>query len=221
MEKLNSHRHIAKTPSLLKDLRSLVVAVVHPDDSDRLKLIQQLQRIGCQVKAFWPTPSNLPQGIDIIFLAVQPDSIDMEYEWLTIDAPPPLIAVVAYENPTIVQTVLEIGAHSILPSPIRSFGVLLSLVVARRVHGDLQSQRQRTQKLETKFLGVRQIAEAKNILMISRNLNEKDAYELIRDRAMSKRITTEEVAISIINANEILSLGQTDSHIQSINVKKD
>jgi AmiR/NasT family two-component response regulator len=70
-------------------------------------------------------------------------------------------------------------------------------------------------------LGVRQIAEAKNILMISRNLNEKDAYELIRDRAMSKRITTEEVAISIINANEILSLGQTDSHIQSIYVKKD
>ena len=132
-----------------------------------------------------------------------------------------MIAVVAYENPTIVQTVLEIGAHSILPSPIRSFGVLLSLVVARRVHGDLQSQRQRTQKLETKFLGVRQIAEAKNILMKSRNLNEKDAYELIRDRAMSKRITTEEVAISIINANEILSLGQTDSHIQSIYVKKD
>jgi len=210
MEKLN------RTPSLLKDLRSLKVLVFHPDDNDRLKLIQQLQRIGCQVQASWPIPSCPPQEIDIIFLAVQPDNINMNYEWLNIDDRPPLIAVVTYENPTIMQTVLQIGALAILPSPIRSFGVLLSLVVTRRVHGELQSQRRRSDKLEAKFLGVRQIAEAKNILMIARNLNEKNAYEIIREHAMKKRITTEEVAIWIIEANETLSLGKVDPNIYNL-----
>jgi AmiR/NasT family two-component response regulator len=140
----------------------------------------------------------------------------MNHEWLNIDNRPPLIAVVTYENPTIMQTVLQIGALAILPSPIRSFGVLLSLVVTRRVHGELESQRRRSDKLETKFLGVRQIAEAKNILMRTRNLNEKNAYELIREHAMKKRITTEEVAIWIIEANETLSLGKVDPNIYNL-----
>ena len=210
MEKLN------KTPSLLQDLRSLKVIVFHPDDNDRLTLIEQLQRIGCQVKASWPILSSLPQGVDIIFLSVQPDNINMDYEWLYNDDRPPLIAVVTYENPTIMQTVLQIGALAILTSPIRSVGILLSLVVTRRVYGELQSQKRRSDKLESKYLGVRQIAEAKNILMTSRNINEKRAYELIREYAMKKRITTEEVAVWIIEANEALSLGKIDSKIYKL-----
>ena len=114
------------------------------------------------------------------------------------------------------QTVLQIGALAILTSPIRSVGILLSLVVTRRVYGELQSQKRRSDKLESKYLGVRQIAEAKNILMTSRNLNEKSAYELIREHAMKKRITTEEVAVWIIEANEALSLGKIDSKIYKL-----
>ena len=34
------------------------------------------------------------------------------------------------------------------------------------------------------------------------------AYDMIREQAMSKRVTTEEIADAIINANEILSLGK-------------
>jgi AmiR/NasT family two-component response regulator len=64
------------TPSPLRDLRSLKVAVFHPDDADGMQLTQQLQRIGCQVQAFWPPMPVLPPGLDVVFLAVRPDSID-------------------------------------------------------------------------------------------------------------------------------------------------
>ena len=40
------------TPRLLRELRSLSVVVFHPEDQDGQELIGQLQRIGCQVKAF-------------------------------------------------------------------------------------------------------------------------------------------------------------------------
>ena len=42
--------------------------------------------------------------------------------------------------------------------------------------------------------------------MRTRNVTEGQAYDLIREQAMNKRVTTEEIA-GIVNANEILSLG--------------
>lgn len=209
MENDTNRRAMRTTPPLLKDLRTLKVAVFHPDDADGRQITQQLQRIGCQVQAFWPPLPALPEGIDVVFVAVRPDSVDMGFEWFKGDDAPAVIAVVTYENPTIVEIVLHIGAQAVLPSPIRSFGLLSALVVARQVHGDLKSLRRRLQKLEAKILGVRQIAEAKDILVRTRQITDGAAYNLIRDQAMSKRVTTEEIAAAIINANEILSLGRS------------
>ena len=216
-----THRRAARsTPPLLKDLRTLRVAVFHPDDADGRQLIQQLQRIGCQVQAFWPPLPSLPVGIDVVFLAVRPESVDTELEWLQAEEVPTVIAVVTYENPTIVEAVLSIKAQGLLPSPIRSFGLLSTLVLARWVHQDMRSQTRRLRKLEAKILGVRQIAEAKSILMRTRDITGDAAYDLIRDQAMSKRVTTEEIAAAIVSANEIMSIGlvpgkTSNGHIES------
>jgi len=80
-------------------------------------------------------------------------------------------------------------------------------VVARQVNDELKTQARKLRKLEAKVLGARQISEAKAILMRTRQISETAAYDLIRDQAMSKRVTTEEIAAAIINANEIMSLG--------------
>ena len=196
------------TPSPLRDLRSLKVAVFHPDDADGVQLTQQLQRIGCQVQAFWPPMPVLPAGLDVVFLAVRPDSIDFGYEWARGDECPTVIAVLTYENPTIVEAALHLGATAVLPSPVRSFGLLSTLVVARQADLANKAQAKRVRKLEAKMLGVRRIAEAKEILMRTRQVSESEAYDLIRDQAMTKRVTTEEIAAAIINANEILAMGK-------------
>jgi AmiR/NasT family two-component response regulator len=200
-------RTIRATPQILKELRSLRVLVFHPDDADGKQLTGQLQRIGCQVQAFWPPLPALPEGVDAIFMAVRPDCIELGFEWLSAPAVPTLIAVVTYENPTIVETVLHIGAQAVLPSPVRSFGLLSTLVVARQLHADKAMATRKLRKLEHKLVGVRHIAEAKNILMRTRQISDGAAYDLIRDQAMSRRVTTEEIAAAIINANEVLTGG--------------
>ena len=58
-------------------------------------------------------------------------------------------------------------------------------------------------RLEQRLTAQRKIAKAKAILMLTRNMSE-EAYNLIRNRAMTKRMTTEEIADAAINANEIL-----------------
>ena len=181
--------------------------MLHPDDADGRQLTQQLQRIGCQVQAFWPPVPTLPEGIDVVFLAVQPEILQLDFDWAKAENPPTCIAVVTYENPTIVDTVLRLGAKAVLPAPVRSFGLLSALVIARTLHSEIRDQGRRIRKLEAKLNGARCIAEAKSILMRTRNVSELQAYDLIRDQAMSKRVTTEDIAAAIVNANEILSMG--------------
>ena len=201
-------RHTLRvTPPQLKELRSLKIAVIHPDDTDGMQLTQQLQRIGCQVQAFWPPVQVLPAGIDIAFIAVRPDIIGLRFEWTQHEDAPTVIAVVTYENPTIVDAVLALGAQSVLPSPVRSFGLLTALVLARETHKEKRSLTRRLRKVEAKLLGARHLADAKAIMMKTHDISETQAYDLIREQAMSKRTTIEEIAAAIVNASEVLSLG--------------
>lgn len=207
MDSVGKRGALRATPPQLKELRTLRIAVIHPDDGDGRLLTQQLQRIGCLVQAFWPPVQALPEGVDIAFVAVRPEILDLQFEWARREDAPTIIAVVNYENPTIVEAVLGIGATAVLPSPVRSFGLLSALVVARQAHKENRSLCRRLRKVEAKLLGVRHIADAKAILMKTHSLSETEAYDLIRDQAMSKRVTTEEVASAIVNASEVLSLG--------------
>lgn len=197
-------RVVREAPQILRDLRSLRVCVFHPRDQDGQGLTHQLERIGCQVQAFWPPPPELPESIDIVFMALSPDMVDADFAWCQADDGPPVIAVVAYENPTVIEAVLRVGAIATVASPVRSFGLLSVLVLARNLHGTLKKQKKRIAQLESKLQGVRQIADAQDILSIQHGISKEEAYHIIREQAMQKRVTAEEIARSIIQANEIL-----------------
>jgi len=199
-------RSSSGTSRLLRELRSLRVLVFHPDDHDGQELIGQLGRIGCQVKAFWPPLDKLPEEADLILFAMRPEILSMDLPWLRKEGLPPMIPVVNYENPVIVEAVLQLNAYGVIASPVKSSGLLTAIAVA--VH---QAEKSRTRekyvlRLEQRLTAQRKIAKAKAILMLSRSISEEEAYNLIRNRAMAKRMTTEEIADAVIKANEILGL---------------
>ena len=94
-----------------------------------------------------------------------------------------------------------------LPSPVRCFRLLTALLLAHEAHRKNQSLTRRLRKVEAKLLGARHLADAKAILMKAHDVSEVHAYDLIRDQAMSKRATVEEIAALIVQASEVLSLG--------------
>lgn len=199
--------------NVLKTLRDLRVLVVHPHDQEGEILIRQLDRIGCQIEALWPLPDPLPAMADVIFITIQEDALDDLRRVCSDDGPlkPTLIALVSYEAPTVLQAVIDINFDAVITRPIRSFGVMANLVTARQVWLREKAQREKAHKLQRKMMSINKINQAKSMLMDTLNISEKEAYKLIRDRAMSKRVTTEEMAVSIINANELLqSLKKSD-----------
>ena len=113
--------------------------------------------------------------------------------------------MVGYENPSVLQLVLEAGAHAVVERPVRPFGLLTQLAVARSLWQQQQEALRRAQKLERKLVGIQRIQRAKSILMAGHGLSEDAAHQSLRKQAMSKRISMEEMADAIINANEVLN----------------
>ncbi|HZR03461.1 MAG TPA: ANTAR domain-containing protein [Burkholderiales bacterium] len=201
-----SKRPESGTSRRLRELRSLRVLLIHPNDHDGQELNAQLQRIGCQVKASWPPMDRIADDVDLVFFAVRPEVISHDLPWLKREDRPPLIAVVNYENPTIIEAVLRLNALGVVASPVKSFGLLTSIVLARHLAEAARDRNRYVIRLEQRLAGLRKIAKAKAILMNTRSLSEEEAYKMIRDQAMTKRVTTEEIADAVINANEILGL---------------
>jgi len=192
--------------SLLRQLRSLNVVVFHPEDQDGQEVIGQLHRIGCRVQAFWPPLDKLPADIDLVFLAVRPEVLSIDLPWLRRESAPPVIAVVTYENPVLVEAVLALDAYGVIASPVKSFGLLTTMVVAINQARRACEREKMLARAEQRLASQRKIAKAKAILMQSRGISEDDAYKLIRSRAMGRRVTTEDIADAVIQANEILGV---------------
>ena len=91
---------------------------------------------------------------------------------------------------------------------MRPFGLLTQLTVARSLWLERQQAAKTLQKLERKLAGIQNIQRAKSILMAAQGLSEEEAHQSIRRKAMSKRVPIEEMALAIINANDLLNSPQ-------------
>lgn len=191
---------------VLRDLRGLRVQVIHPADREGVSLVEHLRRIGCAVEAQWPIPECYSATADMVLLSIDHDNREQIIKLLRNQeqCQPTLIAVVSYENPSTLQLVLESGALAVVERPIRPFGLLTNLTIARSLWLERHDALRRTRKLERKLAGIQKIQKAKSILMEKQGLSEEDAYQTIRSQAMSKRVPMEEMATAIINANELL-----------------
>jgi len=191
---------------ILRDLRGLRIEVMHPPDADGTSLVEHLSRIGCVATTIWPLPDELAAVSDIVVLAVDHDSREpLRRLFGGQDRRlPTVIGIVEYENPSTLQLVLEIGAHAVIERPVRPFGLLTQLAIARSLWLQQQEVGQRVQKLERKLAGMQKVQRARLILMASEAMTEEEAYQAIRRQAMSKRLSLEDMAAAIINAHDLL-----------------
>lgn len=198
-------KRTAETPAILRDLRSLKVVVIHPQDQDREELLAQLQRIGCDVEVWWPRLDSLPSGTGLVLMAMRPETLSINFPWLGTSTSPPVIPVVSYENPIIIEAVLHLNAFATIPSPVQLFGLLTAIAVALTQFNAFRMRERYIERLEQKQARVRVIQQATQIVMDVRGGSEEDAYQLLRSQAMLKREQIETVAGEIVKAHKTLS----------------
>jgi AmiR/NasT family two-component response regulator len=188
---------------LYEDLRSISVAVVYPPGEEREILIDQLKRIGCRLKIVWPFPGEPPTSADVIFFQVSQELQDSS-TWCASSVDATLIALSDYESPTTLKLLLDTSAHGVITRPFRSSGILSTLVLARSAQGFQARLQGKVRKLEDTIRSRRQIEKAIRVLSESQQLSETQAYEHMRARATTLRVTVAEVSAMIIEAHEAM-----------------
>lgn len=110
------------------------------------------------------------------------------------------------------KLLLDTHAHGVITKPFRSSGILSTLVLPR----SSQSFRQRLQgkivKLEMTIKSRRQIEKAIRVLSENQKMSEGQAYEHMRSRATSLRVTVPEVANMTIEAQEAMEKLELRGH---------
>jgi AmiR/NasT family two-component response regulator len=195
---------------LMEDLRGARVLVVHPRDAEGDALIDQLKRIGCNVRGLWPPPAEIPRDVDTVFHLVEAAETP-DFTASATDDGPTFVAIIDYENPTVLKRLLDSNAHGVVNKPIRPSGILSSLVLARSAHGYARRLQGKVQKLEETLKARRDVDKAVKILVTLKKIGETEAYELIRQQATQKRLSMAQIATTIIGAQEVLGgLGLMD-----------
>lgn len=190
---------------LQAELGQLRICVIHPGDEEGGLLVQRLQRLGCQVQALWPPRPVLPQGTDAVFLALKAEIPAHALAWARSEPVPAIIALADAENLHTLSTLLALEVRAVLPARAGYFGLLSSLLLACRAQGQARRQQQLLTKLQAKLQGQRRLAQAKKILMRAQQIDEDQAYARIREQAMRRRCTVEDMAEVIVSASELLS----------------
>lgn len=188
--------------------------LIFPPDADGVSLLTQVRRIGCIAEICWPPPAYIDSKIDLIFLWMQPEVEQVEYEWLH-ERGPPIISVSNFDSPTLIDEALRIGVMNILIAPIRAAGLLSTIIIT--LHQAERSSRNshRIVQLEKKIFNLKMLEEAKNILIRKQNITEGEVYEMIRSQAMLQRVSIEDIAREIIQSERILSriIGMTPNKV--------
>jgi AmiR/NasT family two-component response regulator len=188
---------------LYEDLRSISVVVVYPPGEDRDVLLEQIKRIGCRLTIVWPFPPSPPVGVDVVMFQVSQD-LEGNSSWRATEVSSTLIALSDYESPTNLKLLLDTHAHGVITRPFRSSGILSTLVLARSAQGFQDRLQGKVRKLEETIKARRQIEKALRILMDEQGMNEQQAYEHMRLRATSLRLTVAEVSSMVIEAQEAM-----------------
>jgi len=191
----------------LREIRSVRVLVLHPKDRDCDALVAQIRRIGCLVSAVWPPQTDIPADTGIAFMLFRDDALTQAVLKVLAERGPSLtlIGIVEAESPFVIEAVARAGTSAVITKPVRSLGLLTTMVIAHGLADQARTQDERIGKLESRLASVRQIEAAKAILMSRKSISEQAAYEMIRSHAMAKRLTMEAICTTIIEANEFIS----------------
>ncbi len=191
------------TRKLVEDLRGMRVLVAHPCDGEGTALINQLRRFGCRVHDAWPPPPESPQDVDTIFQLVEAEAKPGSAPAFTTGGPT-FLAIVDYENPTVLRRLIDCNAHGVINKPIRPFGILSALVLARSLNGYTHRLETKVAKLEETLKGRRDVEKAVKLLVQLKKVSEAEAYEMLRRQATQKRLSMARVAATIIGARDVL-----------------
>ena len=184
-------------------LRQWTVLLAHPQDSQGEALLREVRRTGCRVETAWPPPVLPPLGLDFAIVAIDSEVL-MATPWLSGAPPVPVVAVVDGDKGLPDDVLRLSNAQAILAKPCQPAAILTNLSLAKQIFNYERRLLNKVAKLEETLHATRQIEQAKLILMQQKKLRAHEAYDYLRQQAMSKQKSVAAISAALVDAHGLI-----------------
>jgi AmiR/NasT family two-component response regulator len=176
--------------------------VIHREDGNTEKLIRQLRLLGLRTTLQWTSlaKGELP---DLVIVDADRGWDDL-LPWRESVAGCPVVALLGSEAPGRIAWALEQHACAIIAKPVAASAVYPALVMAVSIHHERKANAERMKSLEERVRLRPLVHAAVEKLMAVRTIDEEQAYAVLRECAMRRRLPMEQIAAFIVGGLEPL-----------------
>ena len=141
----------------------------------------------------------------IIYIEEPKDSLSKTIRLIQDTTPIPIIIFADCCDNALITDAINAGASSVVVDSIEKHRIRPIIEAATARFNKCQTMKVKLTDTEAKLIERRDIDRAKGILMSSKNINEDEAYKILRKMAMDKNQRMGELAKSLILAHELLN----------------
>ncbi len=182
----------------IPNFRGRRALVLHRADRNQAAIVEQLERLGIDVRVLWPAERVRASEADVLFF----DSdlgFDGLFAWDAGAPPLPLIALLGSEAPGRIEWTLEQEPAAYLLKPVGSTGVFSALSIAFHSFAQRQARKAQLSRLQARLDGRNAVLLAAATLMKRCGLAADAALRLLRTESMRRRVPLEAMSALVLD----------------------
>jgi AmiR/NasT family two-component response regulator len=192
------------TVSLQQQLSRLDIVLCCEPDSEGRNLLRHLQRTRAAVRHVWPLPDELGENADVVMVEYF-RNLGRRLAWVPGEASAALIVLLPQSGQYEIDELRQALPDAVLFRPYLPHAINVSLMLALDHFSFAKRQRMRVARLDENIKALRDIEKAKHIIMTRKSLGENDAYRVLRDMAMERRMTIAGIAAKVVDSSDMLT----------------
>jgi AmiR/NasT family two-component response regulator len=185
------------------ELAHLSVTLVCEMDGEGEILFRHLQRTRAAVRHVWPAPDRIGDETDIVICEYGP-GVSKLLAWMPGEPLAALVLLLPQSGRVDLGELRAACPDSVLQRPYLSQAIDVALMLALDHFGFGKRTRQRIERLEENIHAMRDIERAKRQIMARKQVGEAEAYGILRDMAMQRRVTVAALASKLVDSAGML-----------------
>ncbi len=192
------------TSSPTEQFSRLRMVVACEMDGDGQTLVRHLQRSRASVRHIWPLPERLGENADVVFCEYA-EGLGRRLAWMPGEPAAALIVLLPQSGRSDLREIQAACPDAVLHRPYLAHAIDVALMLALDHFGFGRRQRQRIARMDENIRAARDIEIAKHAIMARDRVNEAEAFRVLRDIAMQKRVTVAAIAAKFVDTASDLS----------------
>jgi AmiR/NasT family two-component response regulator len=176
--------------------------ILAEEDGNTERLNRQFGLFGMRVSRQW-APMAATTHADLVIVDAD-RGWDELLPWSGIRPPCPVVALLGSEAPGRIAWALRHGAGAIIAKPVAASAVYPALVLALSIHEERIEAERQVAHLEERLRLRPIVFAAMARLKAERRIDDEQAYAILRDCAMRRRLPVEQIAAFFLGGSETL-----------------